>query len=462
MPRVVDIVFSSFSMPPRIWDEEITRIRWISLKNYDIRTLTDVILDAVRDQTQSKNILISCFQKYAGSMEVSKLTKYFDEIVSAVRAQSNNMVVFATCLFQPNSSAVWDRVGELNDKIRAYNDALEMPPCNLHKMGTTWVSDQDRTLRVRGMCYVQFQLNLGLGIDLSIEGLLKVKGFIIQTFDNSFTPYAYKRQTHPVRVKVPPPLCKTPGYMHNEFHMQELRDRNLAGRPSSTGGERRQVLTWGEWKPEGWRCWDIYKRNTLWTKEERERALERHLEDLHQSDVRPVWGDQDKSQEPERDLIDFSEDVEQEKSGDNVMEVERLTRDMSLDDEEEEKETEETEYIEGYESNDEYDIDRYNKINEDLVKSYRKELANKNGQIAKEKAASRHWKGAAYKCGDENDALTKDINYYKRRVKVLEGQLKRVSDEYRYLKDLYEQGRKGSQKVNGRKYARRGDFRGEI
>ncbi len=455
MPRVVDVVFSSFSMPPRIWDESLTRIKWYSLKNYDLRSCTDTVLEAVQDQSQAKNILVSCYQKYAGSMEVSKLTKHFDEIVNAVKAQSNNMVVFGTCFFIPNSSAVWDKVGDLNDKIRAYNDALEMPPCNLHKMGTTWISDQDRTLRVRGMYYAQFQLNLGLGIDFSIEGLLKIKSFVIQTFDNSFTPYSYKRQTNPVRVKVPPPLCKTPGYMNNEFHMQELRDRNLTGRPSSTGGERRTVLTWGEWKPEGWRCWDVYKRNTLWTKEQRERALERHLEELHQSDARPVWNEHVQADQ-EKDLIDFSEEVHHDSAEDQ--EVERLTRDMSLADEEEEKEIEEVDYIEGYISPDEFGIDRYDRVNEELVKSYRKELSNKNEKIAKERAASRHWKGAASKREDENIALTDDISYYKRRVKVLESQLKRVSDEYRYLKDLYEQsGVKRGVKVV-RKFAKSKDF----
>jgi hypothetical protein len=193
----------------------------------------------------------------------------------------------------------------------------------------------------------------------------------------------------------------------------------------------------------------------LWTKEQRERALERHLEELHQSDARPVWNEHVQADQ-EKDLIDFSEEVHHDSAEDQ--EVERLTRDMSLADEEEEKEVEEVDYIEGYISPDEFGIDRYDRVNEELVKSYRKELSNKNEKIAKERAASRHWKGAASKREDENIALTDDISYYKRRVKVLESQLKRVSDEYRYLKDLYEQsGVKRGVKVV-RKFAKSKDF----
>ena len=59
MPRVLDVVYASFMMPEAILDEKISRIRWYSLKNYDLKTSTDCIVDAILDQKQTKNIVIA-------------------------------------------------------------------------------------------------------------------------------------------------------------------------------------------------------------------------------------------------------------------------------------------------------------------------------------------------------------------------------------------------------------------
>ena len=473
MPEILDIIFASYKMPEYILDEKVSRIKWISLKNYDLRTATDVVIDAIVDQTTKKNIVISCFQKWCGAIENSKILKCFDEIIAAQKAQKANKIVFSTFWYLPNSSSVWNKVRDLNDKVRFYNELLDMPQLCMHKMGTSWVSECDRTLRIRGMIFLEFQLGLGLGHSLSVEGLYKVKNYLMVAMDITFSPEAEKKKVRYSRAVAPPPLIETEGYRFNEFFKQELRDRNLAGRPSSTGGSRASSLTWSQRRPEGWRNWAVYRKNSCWTKEERIRALEEHLELINRSDERPVWGkkEQKKVQHVpeevkggEEDLIVFSDD-EQDGVFDEAAEreVEILTRELSLNDDAQTKDEEEDiEYNEEEHDMmdvDEYGIDRYNKVNEELVRQYRKDLASKTAQIVKEKAASKHWRHEADKTETANNALVKDLDYYKRRTQVLEGQLKRVCDEYRYLKDLYEHGgRKREVKVHTRKFAKEGDF----
>lgn len=478
---IQDYVFAGFSMPERLWDESKTRIRWYSLKNYDLATATQVVVDAVLDQTIKKNIIVACFQKWGGVIERSKLTACFDKIVAAVKSQKQNKLCFATMMFVPNSSSVWNEVGKINDEIRWYNELLGMPPVSLHKMGTTTVSEVDLSLRVKGMIYVEFQLGLALGMHPSYEGVIKIRNFIINVFDYTFSPGAYKGKSRFVRVKVPPPLIQTEGYRFDPFHRQELEDRNLTGRPASTGGERRSRLTWSQRRPEGWRRWDIYKNNPCWTKEERERALRDWLEEINRSDERPVWSkespvardqtkaaDHAETEDQNDDLIVFSEDdvFEQDGAGsmDEDREVENITQRMeALNSREDltveiqndricnESEQEEEGF---YDSSDDErtGYKRYNKVNEELVKQYRKQITSKNVQIVKEKAASKEWRSTA-------DKMEKDVDYYKRKVQLLEEQLNRVIKEYNYLKDLYEDGgRKRGVKVFSKRFAKKHDF----
>ena len=475
-----DYIFASYMMPQRIWDETMTRAKWISLKNYDIRTCTDTILDAVNDQSESKNIIILAYQKWAGALENKKLTKYMEEIVDAVKKQEKNKVIFGSAMFIPNSSVVWKKVGDLNESIRWYNEKLGMPPLNMHKMGMCWVSESDKTLRVRGTSFVEFQLGLGLGINPSYECLVKIKNHILIALDNTFYGNASKRKSSSVRVRVPPPLIETEGYRFNEYHRQELEDRNLGGRPRSTGGYRRSKLTWSQRRPEGWHSWDIYK-TAPWTKEERERVLEEFLDELHQSSERPTWGEQvkeevkeDVEEEAVADLIVFSEDEGFEQGEMEDREVEVLTKKLTLGDsedrereDEDEKEVEEKDEedcneseLEAIEAADiENSHERYNRINEELVLQYRKELSSKNVQLSKEKTATKQWKGMANKVEEEKHAMVKDLEYYKRRVEVLESQVERINNEYYFLKGLYEHGgRKRELKPTGRQYAKSGDF----
>ena len=467
MPEILDIIFAGYKMPEYILDERISRIKWVSLKNYDLQTATQVICEAIIDQSITKNIVICAYQKWAGAIENSKITKCFDEIVATYKAQERNKIVFSTFWYLPNSSSVWKQVRDLNDKVRFYNEMIDMPQLCMHKMGTTWVSECDRTLRIRGMVFIEFQLGIGLGHSLSVEGLLKVKNYLLVAMDITFSPNAEKKRVRYARAVAPPPLIETEGYRFNEFFKQELRDRNLAGRPASTGGSRSNNLTWSQRRPEGWRNWDVYRKNPCWTKEERMRALEQHLELINRSDERPVWGKAKqvpKAQhvpeevKEEEDLIVFSEG-EQDDVFDEAAEreVEILTKELSLnDDKEVEIEYNEDEhdiYMEGEDDG----IDRYNRVNEELVAQYRKELASKTAQIVKEKAASKHWRHEADKSDNANNTLVKDVEYYKRRCQVLEAQLKRVQDEYKFLKGLYEDGSR--MKVSGRQYAKSGDFR---
>ncbi len=469
-----DVVFACHSMPQRIFDENTTRIKWFSLYNYDLKTTTSVLKDALLDEETPKNIVCAAYQKYAGFVPNDELCEHYEELLNTYRKQSSNKLMFASCLFLPCMSRQWDQVAKLNDSIRIYNIILGRSPLNLHKMGLTTISENDFSLRIKGGCYADYQLGLGVGKYYSLELLIRIKQHLINVFDHAFTDREQPRDMilKSVRVKTPPPLAATPGFMSNAFFKQELQDQGLISRSEEDEGAER--LTFSEWRPTGWRHWDLYRYENLNTKEDREEALQRHLAEILQSSPRPVWGKvrEDLIVEFDNDLMESSdqssseEDVEDEKvleKGDVVVE-ERTVSMQESDDEEENSSSQQIEaekvkvQKEKYNENEQLlaDYKRAAEVNEELVNQYKQELGVYKVQVTKEKAAVKEWKKQTEIALADNKELSKLIRDQDRKISVLEAQIHRMKKEYKFLRNLYEDG--SSRRVNGRRYANYEDF----
>ncbi len=456
---VLEVVFAAHSMPPSIWSESKTRIKWVSLKNYDMRTMTETVKAAIKDQSQQKHIIISCYQRFVGAVENEKLCGFFDEIIMEYKNQEANKICLATCMFLPNSSAVWDKVADLNESIRLYNNVIGISTCNLHKMGMTTVSEEDLTLRIKGSCFSEYQLGLNFGINLSIEGLIRVKQHIINVFDYAFKDLYSRAEIiksikRGVRITKPPPLIETPGYKFNRFFLQELKARNLAY-GCSDNGEVKKQLSFSKWRPEGWKNWEVYKNDLLWTKQDRERALQDHLKVLHRSDEPPVWG----TVEEEQEVITVDEEKE-------VIIVEFDNDEYQTEDVAENKTGEKTKKEDNNEmidvSNDVAvaDLERANIVNEELASQYKQELTLAKVNASKEKAAAREWKRQVNILERDNKELNAAVNKYAKRVDVLEAQVSRMIKEYKFLRGLYENGgRQRGVKVYDKVYAKDRDFK---
>ena len=471
-----DIVFAYHSMPQRIFDEEKTRIKWFSLWNYDLKTTTKTIKQAVADQSQAKNIVVSAYQKYAGTLDNEVILDNILEILEVWRKQTKNKILFGTCLFEPEFSHVWDKVAKLNDGIRLYNLCMGMSPLNLHKMAMTTISETDFSLRTKPGCYADFQAGLGVGKYPSLEMLIRLKGHLITVFDHAFTGKKDPdgAMVKSVRIKIPPPLAATPGYMINPFFKQCLQDRNLVSRNDEEVLAER--LTFSEWKPTGWRHWDMYKYGHMETKEDREAALQYHLEEILQSSPRPTWGQEDEVMENlvievDNDVCDkqtANEDEERVvRAADESSDSDSSGSDSSdSSDEDSEDNTDEDDSSKGEKEKEQRNSNenqqllaeykRAAEVNEELANQYKQELNIMKVQVQEQKAAAREWRkqaGEAERARKEVFASNKSLE---RQVSVLEEQVNRMRKEYKFLRGLYEDG--SSRKITGRRYAREEDW----
>ena len=102
---VIEVVFSNFKVYDDLWTETRTR-KWISLSDRSLRTMVELIIDAVRDNHAPKNIIIQCFQKFIGGCNIELMKNYMDKIVEEVNAQKYNKVIFTTCYFTVSNNVM--------------------------------------------------------------------------------------------------------------------------------------------------------------------------------------------------------------------------------------------------------------------------------------------------------------------------------------------------------------------
>ena len=472
--KIVDVVFSSFKIKEEILNEEREGIRWISLANYDLKTTVAVVKDAVTDQHTPKNILMSAFQKFLGNTDVQVLIGYLHEIYELAKNQHQNRLVFGTGLFVPTQEEYWKLVALFNKECQLLNERLKIPRVNLHRSVMRQLEDD--TMEVKPQNWQEFQLGVATGRTLSHEGMEALFRYIRKAFDTVFGDNALTLKSKPPKVVCPPSLANTPEYRNNEFFRQVLEYKGiLPRRPRSTGQSRGQRLTCTDDRLPGWRHWRIFKdQGPLWSLSSREGALEAHVYMLNRSDERPTWN----VCPEEVKEASFSDQEVLEVDNDSVFEEEPKAVPEGVINKENES-RKEGERKNSYENQDKAKIDNKNDnkattkllkmardrvrdsehmltVADEKVKAYKKEAAVKDAQIAREKAAVRHWRNTA-------DAKQSEIEKLSAELKKLEADYERVLDrceeitqDYEYLSNLYDKELDKPKKTKvSRKYAKR-------
>ena len=470
-----NIVFSSFMMWEELWPEDRLNAQWISLANYSIREMTDVIIRAVRDQSQSKNIVVASFQKFAGAYDVQKIVQHLDEIAEAVESQRKNKVSFATCYFVPAHQSVWGAVSILNKQIHRICDQLRISRINLHKCVMREVDEKrdDGWRMIKPSCWLEYQLGLSLGTNLSWEGCLKIKYNLLKVFDFTFNDDPYRPPSKKEKINSPLPLNKTPGYKEDSFMIQMMELKKMI--PTRTRSEGERMLKCSEVKNNP-RCkyWRIYQENgPMISFESREGMLEACHIQLKRSHTIREWEqpiahqDQQMDQAVQQEVIDVS-DISVDEVEDEIrhVSIQEEHDDVFAPEEEERGEKQKRKHNENEDLQDEIDNlkdaaeelrnelkekERLLAVEEEKVKSY-------SLTLGRERAAVKVWKGTVDKERARNDELLKSLEKEQKTSRHTKRVNKRLIDEYYYLRGLYEtSGHPSKSKVNV-KYAKKKDL----
>lgn len=430
---VKDVVFGSFNIEKRLWPEDRLKITWISLATYDVDDMTKIIIKAIQDQRHPKNILVQCFQRHLGEVDVQKIIGLMNKIADEAAKQKQNRVAFATSWFTPNKADVWGCFSIFNKECHLLNEELGVARVNLHKCLMIQVSDTDLSLMIKGPMFTGFQLGINLGDFLSTEGIERVKTCLIRVFDHSFQRDPNRPRSRNYNTKLPPSLAYTPGYQEDRFMMQLLAEKKIIqARPRSTASSHSRLRCSDDRLP-GWRNWDIFvQHGPLWNYDSRRGILEAARDTMNKSNNIPEWvceswEDNDDSMELEvakdrddGDETDYDDDVfnatasagEKPKNSKNKRQKENC------------KNCNESEKLLELARTNVKDSERQLKVALEKIQSYKKDIDNKNALLAKERAATKHWKAMSEQKRAEYEHLLDELHnlkveYNKSKVKKI-------------------------------------------
>ena len=457
---IVDVVFSATKPFDDQWKDKPTRL-WISLADLNLAEMVEVTISAIRDQSVPKNILVLFFQKYIGGCDIELMRKYLNQIKDEALAQKWNKVIISTCYFVPSHEQIWGIVGLFNLEAHRINEELGMPRMNLHRAIMTQMSELDKTLRIRASAFIEYQLGLSLGTNLSYEGYCSIVNLVNTVFDTAFKfqKRQGKNKSRQTRKVVPPSLAITPGYVNNVFMRQILVDKRIMRRDPHKPITKR--MHWSDQKLPGHQNWQVFREQGPMKRfQEREGYLAAHLWMLKRADKVPVWcedeedasedasedgdhEDQQQQQEQQQQQLDEESpyDPEEEWSSDpNLVfvvnnatdqEIEVITDNVGQMEVDEEKRKDKKENY----NEDLIEIKRMFLVEQEKNKSYKAEMDKKMAAIAKERAAAKYWR-------EQYEAKVDHLDF-------VEKEFGRIKEQYKFLRNTY----KARQELKGKKKA---------
>ena len=463
----VDLVFAHFKMFEDLWDEARLGKRWISLANKSAKEMTEVIIDAVRDQETSKNLVVMCYQKFIGGSNLDVLKGYLNEIKEEVEAQRVNKLSFSTAYFVPNHATVWNQVADFNKYVHELNDAMGVTRVNIHRAIMAQLSDTNKSLRVKASMWSENQLGVYIGCTPSYEACRNIAKTLITVFDKAFCEHNIVNNPRSKEPRLLVPLCLsvTPGFCDIPFMRQVMQDKLIIKSKKKTPKEARMKCS--EQRTPGWQNWKIYQHHGPMRRfDEREGALAAHKEWLKRSDPVPVWGNE-WSEDQEMVIVRPSEGgyvVQQEDQQDRQREDHQDDHQDEYQDDNEPQPIADKEYEpqptnddnsqkENQEGNCNEDqliiavekietLERQVEICQERIKAYEQKAENKEAQVYKEKAATKWWRNQAEMKTHEKNKAEEQARALEVKLNTLANDHARLMTDYEFLRTLYESERR--------------------
>lgn len=484
-----NVVFSSFNLLDGVLDQARTGITWISLADRDLKAMTKTIVDAVKDTTVPKHIIVTAMQKFVGGTPINKLKEAIKEISDAVRGQEMNKLAFSTAHFVPAHEKVWGAVAAFNKEVQMENERLNMPRVNGHKAVMMPNSNVDMTRRVRLSQWLEPQLGTNIGNHLSFEGQENHVRFLMTVFDRAFSPYNHRPASREPREQQPMTLAVTPGYCDDLFFKQVLRRKLIITSPQPSG---EKILDCTNHRQPGWEEWEVFRKHgSLWRYWEKMGILEAYIKIMKKGDEIPAWIIAPKEvKEPVAVVVEDAvaldeqdDDLEVAMIDENDDEVVFLQEvpaqernDSRMDDDAETKPIRQVEVLEEvneFENNKDgrdsienenlkervEELIREKEIVMEKMKAYQSKNEMLEAKLAREKTTAKHWKSLVdikqRECNDTLKKMEDDLKHTKHN-------LQRMTAEYEFLRNIYTADRTKQTKQERlrvtRRYARDKDF----
>ena len=235
-------IYSCYKNTPPLWEDVVGTINYIDLSSHSFHQMLYVLHDDVRD-TRPKWITVCCFDKVALTLPNKTIIDSCEKLIKLVEQEGIHNISFGTIQFPPEFQSKWQKLGQLNAKLRVLNIDRNIPPLTLHKALMKHMFEKNRgPLLVKGNMWVEFTKQTGLGKTVSPAGLRKLKSFLLQAVRLQFVEMDRIPSNRWLGTIQPPPLNSTDDYTTNPTMCHFLREKGeFNQRSKSTSTAQAQV-----------------------------------------------------------------------------------------------------------------------------------------------------------------------------------------------------------------------------
>lgn len=218
------IVIAHFEMSNLIWKDEDLQVFWFGFPDLNINAMT-VQMKKILQSEEPLNIILLAYQKFITINDVTTIEKHLNEIASMAMDSIHKLGI--SCVwYVPQEERVWETNTQLNHHIRLLNLNMDMAPCNVHK-NLLFSVKNGKIHYVRPTCWKEYVERTGVGKNLSLAGLTRVKESVLMYANKAFTGEP-RPASKPISGDIePPPLFLTQGYKGDKQMLEFIKKSGL-------------------------------------------------------------------------------------------------------------------------------------------------------------------------------------------------------------------------------------------
>ena len=218
------IVIAPFEMSELIWKDDELQVFWFGFPDLNINAMTVQIKKILKTE-EPLNIIVLAYQKFISINDVTTIEKHLNEIASLAMDSIHNLGI--SCMwYVPQEERIWEKNTQLNHHIRLLNLNMDMAPCNVHK-NLLFSVKNGRIHYVRPTCWKEYVEGTGVGRNLSLAGLTRVKESVLMYANKAFTGEE-RPASKPIAGDIePPPLFLTQGYKDDKKMQDFIKKSGL-------------------------------------------------------------------------------------------------------------------------------------------------------------------------------------------------------------------------------------------
>ena len=223
---IITYVIGPFYFDSAVWVDEREGAKYIAMPAMSITQATTKIRSMLKSKVPA-NFIVLVYQAYVENTDLTTIESNLSDLVQSAMRNDHHKLVITSCWFVPVHERNWEKVNALNAHIRLLNLDMGMQPLSLQK-ALLCNNPNGKIQYIRPKMFAEYVNRIGLGESLSVEGMEKIREYILKYIEGgAFEDTEKPASKAVVPDSIPPALCFSNGYKGDAVMMEFIKDKGL-------------------------------------------------------------------------------------------------------------------------------------------------------------------------------------------------------------------------------------------